>query len=420
MTRKQIAINSRSTGQFSERKINGRPHIITTMMSIEGDSVMNKLFYPHAEVKKAHLQLDRLPAPADHPVVDGVFISANDPLATNAHNVGAFVSNPHIDGKRVINDLAIDVEIAGRDDRGKEIINRIKSGERIAVSTGLNADLINAKGQHKGRDYNGIINNIEFDHVAILLDEKPAGDNTYTLNHKKAGIIVCEAGTYNELAELIAAAAKEKYSVGDDSWCNVVDVRIYEQKAIIEVNDNGKERMLSIPYRIDEAGAVVFTAEGEQVKRKVIYEPVGAPAAQTINPESDIMDIKKLLAALVSDARNSMTANDVEKLEGMTEEKLTNALHDSVITQDEPEGYAEYLANKDGYDAFMVSKAEARQKLVNEIVTNSDTTADSLATVPDNVLALLAGNMKKEQNFVAQGGVTTNANNPAVEVDYSH
>ena len=415
MTKKTIVVNSASSGKFELQQINKRPHIVTTMMSIEGDSVMNKLFYPNAEVKSAHTQLDRLPAPVEHPVIDGAFVSANDPLATNAHNVGAFVRNPRIDGKRIINDLAIDVEIAERDERGKKIIEKIKSGERLGVSTGLNADMINADGAHNGAEYHGIINNIQFDHVAILLDEKPAGDNTYTLNSEGDGIIVCEAETYGELSELILEAAKIKYR-GEGSMSHVVDVLTTDSAAIIDVNDNGRERMIKIPYRIDEAGAVVFTGEGEIVKRKVIYEPVGSPASQT-DPKGESMDIKKLLMSIISDERNSLKADGAEKLGELTEVQLANALMDSVITPDEPEGYAEYLANKAAYDAFVQSKKEAREKLVNEIVTNSETTAESLESVPDSVLTLLAAKTTK-QDFTAQGGMTTNANN-TVEVDYS-
>ena len=102
------------------------------MMAIEGDSVMNELFYPNEIVMASMYQLDMKPAPDSHPSHDGSPISAFNPLAMNANNFGGFTRSPR------------------------------KSGTQ---------------------KFNGKVQMIEFDHVAVLLDAMPAGENTYTINH---------------------------------------------------------------------------------------------------------------------------------------------------------------------------------------------------------------------------------------------
>ena len=184
----KIAVNSKSSGRFSSENINGRDHIVTSMLSIELDSVMNGLLYQADKVTAAISQLHLKLAPASHPTVNGKHVSAFHPLAINANHFGGFLRDTTMDGKKAITELVIDVEASGKSDDGTEIVRRIKAGERIGVSTGLTAKVINKKGSVKGKKFTGIVDDITFDHVAILLDEAPAGDNTFTLN--SSGVLI--------------------------------------------------------------------------------------------------------------------------------------------------------------------------------------------------------------------------------------
>ena len=49
----KITINSRTTGHFRKESLDGREHIVTEMVPIVGNSVMNRGFYPDDEVTKA-------------------------------------------------------------------------------------------------------------------------------------------------------------------------------------------------------------------------------------------------------------------------------------------------------------------------------------------------------------------------------
>ena len=187
----QIHVNSSSSGNFREEVINGRDHLVTEMISIEMSSVMNGLFYSKEAVEASYMQLDNLPAPMGHPVVNGENVSANHPLAVNAFNIGAFIMSPRIDGEFIKNDLAIDIAHAKNDSRGIELIKRIKNKDKIGVSTGLNAQIINMSGEAKGRKYNAAVSDIEMDHLAILLNETPAGESTYTVNSDQSAVFIC-------------------------------------------------------------------------------------------------------------------------------------------------------------------------------------------------------------------------------------
>ncbi len=183
--RQRISLINKSTGKYRIETIEGREHLVTEMLVIEGDSVMNDLLYPQKPVAEAAHQLDMLPAPDGHPMRNGKPVSAFHPVAINARNFGGFSKNPRVEGKQVITDLAIDLDVANKHNRGRLIVRKIKGGNKVAVSTGLTADIVERKGKVGKRNFSGEVSNIQFDHVAVLLDEQPAGENTYTLNHDR-------------------------------------------------------------------------------------------------------------------------------------------------------------------------------------------------------------------------------------------
>lgn len=194
----KIIVNSELSGRYRLENRGGRPFVVAQMLPVQGDSVMNGLFYPFSEVSSSYQQLNKLPAPAGHPEFDGKSVSAYDPEGAAPFNIGAHVRNPKLNGKNVLAELAIDERVANRTEDGRETLKRIKSGQRIGVSTGLTANVNKRAGTHNGDDYHGVVNGIVFDHVAILLDEPPAGENTYTLNtsklfnHTNRGIVMRE------------------------------------------------------------------------------------------------------------------------------------------------------------------------------------------------------------------------------------
>ena len=194
----KVLINSKTSGKFKREDIDGRSHIVTTMMPIRGDITMNGIFYPDKEVEASFMQLNMLPAPNGHPTVNGVNVPAFHPVANNKHNIGGFLRNPRKKGKRVFVDFLLDEEVANNSEAGKETIRRIEAGERIGVSTGLGiANVINKTGTDDfGKKYLREGKVFNFDHVATLLNETAAGEHAGTeliLNEENEDILVYNA-----------------------------------------------------------------------------------------------------------------------------------------------------------------------------------------------------------------------------------
>ena len=89
----------------------GVEHIILTSFTLPPNIVMNGGLYPSEEIDKSFESLNRTPVTVEHPMVDGVFVSANDPEIDFDFRFGAFNENArkHDDG-RIILDKVINVQ----------------------------------------------------------------------------------------------------------------------------------------------------------------------------------------------------------------------------------------------------------------------------------------------------------------------
>lgn len=237
--KKFLILKAKTSGKFKTETINGREHVVAQMRPIEGDSVMNGLRYPMSEVQKSFGQLENLLAPAGHPEIDGQPTQIkNNPVAINSYNVGAFVRNPTINGKAVLSELVIDEETASQTEKGREILRRIKSGKRMGVSTGLTAK-VNEKRGNKGKrnEFFGEVENIEFDHVAVLLSEEPAGQNTFTLNKNRGRTKMDEITL--DVSDLAIENRKRLAAMDAETLINELDKKptLEQAKAVVIANN---------------------------------------------------------------------------------------------------------------------------------------------------------------------------------------
>lgn len=168
--------NSKTTGNYREELLNGRNHIVVNFKAMQGDTVMNKILYPMSEVESVLNSFKGIKMPLSH-----TNLPADHPISINSNYIGAFCRNARLDRKSVIGEMWVDEEYALKNN-GEEVINRIKNGGKIGVSTGGKAKLKEATGTGEdGRAYDKIANGFKLDHVAILLDEKPAGEHVETI-----------------------------------------------------------------------------------------------------------------------------------------------------------------------------------------------------------------------------------------------
>lgn len=169
------------SSKITKETINNKEHfIIRDVVPVVDDVVMNNGLYPKDEINKSYMSINGNLMPIGHPKVNGQFVSASNAKAINEYYGGAWAENVHKDNDKVLLDCYVDIEFAKNHEKGKQLLERLESmvnGEDISpihVSTGLILNKVHQSGKSKGKAYNWVATNMQFDHVAILLNEQGA------------------------------------------------------------------------------------------------------------------------------------------------------------------------------------------------------------------------------------------------------
>lgn len=361
-----------NTKSAREEKRNGRDVIVVPSATMPNDIIMNSILYPAAEIEKSYKTLERSPAPLDHPVVNGKFVSARDPEGINVGWIGAWNENVRYEGGKVYLDKIIDVQRAGESEGGKRVLEAINKGEPIHTSTGLVCQLEFVKNEkHKA-----VARNIEFDHDAILLDFEGAATPD-----QGVGIFVNSSGEQEEV-EVIN-------SVWDD-----VD---REMDWAIESIARALEKRTKVP---------LF----ERMKAAVT-EAFGFGAETTANQEEVEMSKEEIdkLSAKVDALTESMKDIGKTITEGVAE-AFTNALKPLVDAQEAT------LANE------KAKEETEKNELIDKIVKANVLDEESAKQMALPTLRALANNIKDVKSAAPvrpgmvqnqDGGVVTKFKVPA-------
>lgn len=394
MTKKlKILINSRTSGKFKREDIDGRSHLVTVMMPIRGDITMNRKHYPDKHVTSSFMQLNMLPAPNGHPVVNGISVLASHPVANNKQNIGGFLRNPRKKGKRVFVDFMLDEEVANNSEAGKETIRRIEAGEKIGVSTGLSINtVINKKGTDDfGKEFDQEVSGFNFDHVAILLNEEAAGE------HAGTELILNEEGD-----EIFVYNA-------DDSFNAIsLNERIDEIKNILPDSEN---------YKVELVDGIIT------VNHKTT----------TNNQKVDDMDKSKIVLAIIGNSANKFTVKDNDRLLAMSDDQLTQIVATNTVDEDGAKemltnagfdfpGYEIYTTNKVAFDAYLSDQEKAQKETIDSIVANSEYTPEMLKGKSNDELTLLTNMLTPEKvaKRIGEQGKQIQINSTEnVEVDFT-
>lgn len=144
--------------------------------------VMNAMLYPADQLAKGVATLNGKPAPAGHPKnAAGQYISAlNGEALLNAY-IGSVCTNARHEGGRTLVDIVVNEAQAKAHPDGAKLVERLdaaiagNNADPIHVSTGLFVEPITANGESLGKRYERIATNLQYDHLAILLNERGAG-----------------------------------------------------------------------------------------------------------------------------------------------------------------------------------------------------------------------------------------------------
>lgn len=312
---KSLAINS---ANISTETIDGDEHIVIRgVVPVVDDVVMNGGLYPAEEINKSFKTLEGNQMPLGHPKIGGDYVSANNPRAVNQFHVGAWAENVRKDGDRVVMDMKINKRFASATEGGKRVLERIEglstntSAEPIHVSTGLLLKREQNSGKSKGKPHTWVARNMQFDHVAILLDEPGAAtpddgvgifvnaDNTTQdvevenvdltsasnctqqglLNKTKFFFTNASNYSFDDISRAIGDKLREGRSDDDWVWPDTIwpDSFIYR-------NDT---KYFKQKYLIDDDGKAVFVGEPQEVVRKPTEYEIKTNGAE--NPMKDMI-----------------------------------------------------------------------------------------------------------------------------------
>lgn len=348
--------------------------------------VMNSALYPAEELKSSASSLDGKPAPAGHPKDgDGRYISAlNGAALLNAY-IGSICTNARHEGGRTLVDIVVNEAQAKAHPDGVKLIERLdaaitgNNADPIHVSTGLLCKMLTANGESGGKKYSRIATGIQYDHLAILLNEKGAGTPDQGVGmflNSDGQEVEVETVEVNEQAidrrfEGVTGWIRKLLGNSDLSFDQIYEGlrsvlpegswprEVFAKYCIYMGSD---DRLHQQDYLVDSGGSVALVGQPVEVVRKVEYEPV------TNSNEVDTVK-EKILAAL--------NAAGI-KTEGLDESQLLTAYNTLVNqpTQDKLNAANAQIATFEA-NARALQETEVTA-LATELAVNSVLSADDL------------------------------------------
>ena len=173
----KISINTILTNAARLENISGRDFVVVKGLAAHGNSSMNRTYYPANVVTNKAPTLEGKPTPLSHPKRDGMHVSATDFFSKGAFDVSGQVMISNMEGEKNIATIYVDKEFAERSEGGKELVRKLLNGEEVGLSTGLvPTKTRKEKGVDQfGMEYDEVIEDFEYDHLAFLIGETPAG-----------------------------------------------------------------------------------------------------------------------------------------------------------------------------------------------------------------------------------------------------
>lgn len=393
---KSLAINA---SNISTTTINGQEHyVIRGAVPIVDDIVMNGGLYPAEEINNSYLTMERKLMPLGHPMVNGKYVSANDPQAVNDYYAGAWAQNVSKANDKVVMDVYVNKSVADTKPDGKRLIQRLddmisgNNADPIHVSTGLLLNKEQKAGESKQKKYSWVAHNMQFDHIAILLDEPGAGkpeegvgmfvnadgeeadvESTSLIdaaNSMKDGWWNKVKFFLNNSSEMsfddIYQALRMSIKQDDKKWRYVVSVWpdhfVYE-----EDGENAKPKLFDQKYLISDK---VVTLVGDPV------EVVRKPTEYEVKTNGELNPMKeKMIAALNAAGVTTDGLTDDQVWDAYNEQMKKPA--DGKKDEEDPEAdkskKKDTAANAEEIPAWAKALSEKVDALNSQISANADT-----------------------------------------------
>lgn len=369
----------------------GSTYTIRDVVGAVDDIVMNRRLYPADQLAAGVKSLNGKPAPAGHPKNSkGQHISAANGEALASAWIGAYCTNARHEGGRTLTDIVVNGDMAMATEQGKKLVERLDAAiagtnaDPIHVSTGLNLIEVVANGESHGKKYTSIATNLQYDHLAILLDEAGAGTpeqgvgmflnseggedaietikaNQEPEDRRYEGAIGWLRGLFaNKDVSFDQITSELQRLMAEGHW-----IREVFTSYVVWSDRDGK--LWRQDYHKAENGSLALIAQPVEVTRQVSYEPV-------TNQEKDDQ-VKELIIA-------ALNAAGISGVAAMTDAQLMTS-YDAVKAKPHQESLAAANSKIAEFEAAKTAAENSeRDTLAAELATNSSLTADDFKAMP--------------------------------------
>ncbi|MDM3050936.1 hypothetical protein OGV87_10050 [Citrobacter sp. CK183] len=331
----QIQVNTKVNSQSIRRETyNGREHVVIPSYTLPANVIMNKEFYPEAEITANYQSMEGTIAPLGHPMVDGQFVSAFSPDGLCTSFIGAWNRNVTLKGNRVYSEKWVDVERAMENPGGRRLMDRVialESGEStdpIWSSVAVYREQIPAPEELKRQGADWVVKIHAIDHDAILLDEPPAAgpekgvglmvnaDHAIPLQPNSGALI---GESYREREQRLDRAVKAKFAPDENQYAWVAD---FTDSQVVIVRSGGDTQIYGYST---EGGKIAIDDTGTEVARqeswvaivankfKSFFTPQDNPAPNH-KTEGDMPLTTEEKQELISEIGKGLAANFAEAL----------------------------------------------------------------------------------------------------------
>lgn len=276
----------------------GATYTIREVCGAVDDIVMNGMLYPGDQLAAGIGTMEGKPAPAGHPKnAAGQLISALNGEALGSAWVGAYCRNARHEGGRSLVDIVVNSDMAKAHPAGKQLVERLDAAiagtnaEPIHVSTGLMLEPVNAAGESGGKKYSRIATNLQYDHLAILLNERGAGtpDDGVGMFLNSAGqaeqveVVDADSGPQDRRGAGFLGWLRGLFGNADISFDQITSglyatlqdgawvQEVFDRYAVWRDRDGKLWRQ---DYTVASDGSVAWSGTATEVARKVSYEPI--------------------------------------------------------------------------------------------------------------------------------------------------
>jgi len=391
------AVNSMQTNQImlmanvnrSQIEVTKTHYNIKSIPITVDNAIMNDVLYPANENKLGMNSMVGNPVTLGHPVVDGQNASGRSGGGLDDHYSGGTIKSVYNSSGVWYANASIKKSILNAQDGGSEYATMLDNKEDIGVSTGLMFEDNEMSGVNdKGKPYSKTAINQQYDHLAFLANEQPAGGQDTVMRFNVADVMPQEGW-----ASKAWNAVKSVFKSNEDSFDQIRD-KIYRKlneglsndvcgryphdvwaDHFVYRSENDKLYKQSYALIDDE---VTFVGEPIEVERVIEYETVTNQDGENVmlekikakltaaNVKTDGLDEDGVLAAY-----NELLLKPVEGSTptGITLEDVTKAVN-AAIKPLETQLAANHNVELDGLKTQM--KAMTTNKLSDSVIDKMD------------------------------------------------